>query len=115
MKVASLRPPPAQSQVFDLKWANHIPQGSGCYVLAAFSDEILYIGETKSLRRRFKQHLNDNEKTNPTAKGRALHFYWLEAGEEKIAELENAWLQRHEALCGKKPILNKKGGKIPSV
>lgn len=55
-----------------------VPCRPGCYVLATADDTVLYVGLAQDLNRRMLDHLDTPEKTNPTAQGRAVKFYWLE-------------------------------------
>lgn len=89
-----------------------VPKACGCYVLATFENHILYIGQSVDLQRRFEDHLNDPEKTNPTGKGRAFWFYWLEYPELQLNALERGWLNQYSLEHGFYPILNKQGAPI---
>ncbi|WP_420507426.1 GIY-YIG nuclease family protein [Nitratireductor aquimarinus] len=82
-----------------------VSEKSGCYVLATFQEDILYVGLTKNLRRRFGQHLDSPEKVATTAEGRAIWFSWLECAE--LEKVERTWLNSHARAHGVWPILNK--------
>jgi predicted GIY-YIG superfamily endonuclease len=76
-------------------------------VLTAFDDEILYIGLTEDLHRRFFQHRDKQEKRAPTSKGVAFWFYYMVCHEQEIARIERSWLNQYQELHGELPPLNK--------
>ncbi|MGE0774401.1 MAG: GIY-YIG nuclease family protein [Sphingomonadaceae bacterium] len=105
MNVESLTPRPDQREAFRRAQTRFIPTESGCYVLATFAGEIIYIGLAKSLRRRFEQHLDTPEKTSPTKLGKAAFFYWLEYS--NLKKLERSWMNAFISDEGALPVLNK--------
>jgi excinuclease UvrABC nuclease subunit len=84
-----------------------VPDKSGCYVLSTFDNQILYIGQAVNLCKRFLQHLDNPEKTQPTSNGTAWLFWFFEYNAEKLSFLENSWLQEYQQLTGELPVLNK--------
>ena len=106
MNVASLRPQPEEKTHFRLIVYRRVPEDSGCYVLTSFGGRILYIGQSKNLRRRFEQHLDDPAKTQATPQGRAVWFHWLLHKELHLNALERGWLNEHATVEGVLPILN---------
>ncbi|SHL88972.1 GIY-YIG catalytic domain-containing protein [Nitrosospira sp. Nsp11] len=105
MKVSALIPRPARSEPFRRNRERFIPENQGCYVLTTFDSTVLYIGLTTNLRRRIIDHLDSNQKTLPTATGRAVLFFWIESNE--INKIERTWLNTHIQHEGAKPVLNK--------
>jgi hypothetical protein len=105
MNVEKLTPCPLSREAFHLSREKFVPERSGCYVLTTFAGVILYIGLAKALRRRMHEHLNSSEKTNTTAFGRAVLFYWLESDE--LQKVERTWLNIHLENEGFLPVLNK--------
>lgn len=105
MNVEKLTPRPLLRESFHLSREKFVPDRSGCYVLTTFSGIVLYIGLAKVLRRRLHEHLNSLEKTNITAFGRAVLFYWLESDE--LQKVERTWLNIHLENEGALPVLNK--------
>lgn len=105
MKVSDLIPLPTFKEGFRRAQSRFISKESGCYVLATFDDEILYVGLAKNLRRRFVQHLDTAEKIAATAKGRAVWFFWLEC--EELPKVERTWMNAYQLKHAKLPILNK--------
>jgi predicted GIY-YIG superfamily endonuclease len=80
---------------------------AGCYVLATFDDDILYIGLTDSFFNRFQQHLDNPEKANTTQIGKAVWFYHFLYDINNLPKLERTWLNQYESVHGELPILNK--------
>lgn len=107
MKVERLVPEVAGRVPFSLKHRRSVPAGPGCYALATFDEEILYLGLSVDLSRRFVEHRGNNEKVNPTKEGLAFWFLYVMAGEASIHKIERGWLNQHLAQHGVYPILNK--------
>jgi len=107
MKVDDLTPIPTFKVKFKLSSYREVPHEFGCYLLATFDDEILYIGLATNLNLRFKQHLDNHEKTKPTFKGKAIWFYFLAFDRKNLPKLERTWLNQYKNLHGLLPILNK--------
>lgn len=105
MNVAALIPVPDAGRRFAYSDAKFVPAVAGVYALVGVYGDVLYVGQSDNLRRRFGQHLEDEGKTRPTEQGRAAHFYWLEDGHP--TRVEKMWLNRHLELEGKLPVLNK--------
>jgi predicted GIY-YIG superfamily endonuclease len=105
MKVGELVPEPHHREPFRRNRERFIPTESGCYVLTTFELEVLYVGLTNSLRRRMKEHLDNEDKRAITEKGRAIFFYWFEG--EDIARIERTWMAAHLNREGTLPVLNK--------
>lgn len=106
MNVAKLHPPPQEKVLFQLNVYLQVPEASGCYVLTSFEGHILYIGQSKNLRRRFEEHLDNLAKTQPTPQGRAVWFHWLLYDAIRLSALERGWLNEHAAAEGDWPVLN---------
>ena len=104
MKVEHLKPTPDHRENFRRDRQRLIPGNSGCYVLTTFQGDVLYVGLTKDLRRRFGNHLDDPKKTSKTNNGRAFFFYWYECDE--LEKVERAWQNECESVDGVLPILN---------
>ena len=106
MRINQLNPQPTECVSFERTMFWKVPQVAGCYILATSSGDILYIGQTKDLYKRIRDHLNDPQKTDPTPEGTASHFCYFECPEEKLQELESSWVDLFKAIHGKLPILN---------
>lgn len=107
MKVEQLIPCPKDKVLFSLSSFKSVPKENGCYVLATFENEILYIGLSVNLHERFKQHLDNPEKTRPTSAGRAVWFYFMPYNPKNLEQLERTWLNQFANIHGRRPILNK--------
>jgi excinuclease UvrABC nuclease subunit len=107
MKIDELDPLPTNKLLFKLSSYRSVPQESGCYVLTTFDGEVLYIGLTDNLYRRFHEHLDNPEKTSPTSAGKAIWFYFTCYDNANLQKLERTWLNQCSALYSNLPILNK--------
>jgi len=107
MKVEELSPPLIKKVHFKLASFKSIPKEAGCYALTTFDADILYIGYSVNLNDRFKQHLDNPEKTNPTEEGKAIWFYFMPYDPKNLPKLERTWLNYFEAMHGRLPIMNK--------
>lgn len=112
MKIEELRPTTAHRQAFRRDRQRYIPEVSGNYALTLFDGTILYVGLTTNLHHRFQQHLDSPEKTQATALGRAVLFYWLEAVD--IQQIERGWIFMHWNQHGTRPLLNKADSPVSS-
>lgn len=105
MKLDQLSPQIEGKERFHLRHENFIPDESGCYAILTVENDILYIGQAKSIRRRFKQHLDNPEKHNITEFGKSAIFGWKLSNE--ISSLERGWLNLYISHHGKLPPMNK--------
>ena len=105
MNVSDLVPVVVGCDSFRKSRERFIPDHAGCYVLATFEGEVLYIGLATKLRRRIAQHLDNPEKVAPTQYGRAVIVHWRNA--DNLEQLERTWLLLHEQHEGRMPVLNK--------
>lgn len=104
MNISKLVPQPTKCESFKRNRERYIPDKPGCYALATFSKEVLYVGLTVDLRKRMNNHLDDPTKTCETAKGRAVLFYWIESPE--INKIERTWMNIHNLNEGTLPEFN---------
>lgn len=110
MKVGELDPPPVSRIQFD-GWQQRIlaPREVGCYVIATFHDDILYIGQSVKIGARMKSHLEDRRKRERASGGVAYWLYYFiceDSGE--LNELERGWVLQHMAReSGAMPPFNK--------
>ena len=107
MKLQDLSPEPTDKVQFKLAFYKSVPKIDGCYVLTTFDNNILYIGLSKNLYERFKQHLDNPEKTSPTADGKAIWFYYTTYDPKNLPMLERTWINQYLTVHGRLPILNK--------
>lgn len=104
MKIENLKPSPNNREYFRRDRQRFIPKNAGCYILATLQDDILYVGLSKNLQRRFGEHLDDSGKTSKTQQGRASIFCWI--GCDELHKVERTWLNSCEIEDGTLPILN---------
>lgn len=107
MKIEELIPLPKDKVHFELASFKFVPIDTGCYVLATFFNDILYIGISENLNLRFKQHVGAPEKTNPTKEGKAIWFYFITYDHKNLPYIERTWLHQFNAIHGRLPILNR--------
>lgn len=109
MKVADLDPRPTERVSFD-GWAQRVdaPLAVGCYVLAAFNGDILYIGQSLWVRSRMRAHLDNPRKRVRTASGVPHWLYYHLCEESELRALESGWIRQYESRNGgRMPPFNK--------
>lgn len=107
MRVSGLHPACTNKVEFSYSSVLDIPMLPGCYVLSNWLEDILYIGQAKSIRGRIDFHLADSAKTSITAMGKAFWVHYALCDESSLNRLERGWTQQHENREGKLPILNR--------
>lgn len=108
MKVERLSPPPTQQIKF--AWSHHktAPPQAGCYVLATYDNEVLYVGlATKSIRSRMGSHLDTPSKRIGDSLGVPFWFYYIERPAAEVGPIERGWMNQSILDDGKMPPLNK--------
>ena len=104
MTIDALVPVPTNSDTFEPRSVRFVPEYAGCYVLATFSQVVLYIGRTINLQTRIKQHLADEDKVKMTPQGRATLFFWFECSD--IERIERTWTNLYIQCEGRLPPMN---------
>jgi hypothetical protein len=84
-----------------------VPADVGCYVLSTFENDVLYVGLTNNLQRRFSEHRDNAEKCEPTPLGMAFWFHFLTCADNETYRIERSWLNEYVELHGELPTLNK--------
>ncbi len=107
MKIEELSPLPINKVNFKFASFKSVPKDTGCYILATFDNDILYVGLSDNLFERFQQHLDNFEKTKPTKDGKAVWFYFTTYDSKNLPKLERTWLNQFLNNHGRRPILNK--------
>jgi hypothetical protein len=108
MQVDQLIPKPDQRTRF--AWSHHItvPDKPGCYALATYRGDVLYVGlATESIRSRMGSHLDAEAKRKGTDLGAPFWFDYLVENSTKVAALERGWMNQAMLTDGKMPALNK--------
>ena len=113
MRVDELTPAVVKRVQFTFRYQKRVPNEPGCYVLATFEGDVLYVGLSENLNRRFGQHRGHKKKCEVTTLGRAFWFYFLEQPEKEIHRVERAWLNHYRSLHGEFPILNGVASPVP--
>lgn len=108
MLVENLKPAAETGVVFEHFGVRDVPADSGCYALAVFDSRIVYIGQTRDLNQRMRQHLDDAKKRAKTPWGIAQRFYFRKCAVDGLSDLESAWVDQFRvANSGKLPFFNK--------
>lgn len=109
MKVSELRPEMVDKISFDLRFYPRAPMSSGCYILTNIYEDILYIGQTRCLQRRMKEHLEDRRMTQRTQMGLASWFYYEAVPEKDLFPTEQQMLLEYKFNHTVWPPLNRIG------
>lgn len=109
MKIQKLSSRFASSVRFELSAALRVPTESGCYALANVYDDVLYIGLSEDLHRRFEQHLSNPRMTGLTSLGLAHSFYYFYVPVTDLKTTEDQLLSRYKFNEGQLPPLNRAG------
>ncbi len=108
MRLELLRPRPAISARFEFRYVNSLPDLAGCYALSTASDEILYVGQARSLRKRLLQHWEDGRHNIATLHGRISTVSVVVLTDDKaLNAYERGWINQCELADGQRPVLNK--------
>jgi excinuclease UvrABC nuclease subunit len=85
-----------------------VPDKPGCYALATYSGDVLYVGlATNSIRARMGSHLDTEEKRKGTDLGIPFWFHYLVVDSQKVAAIERGWMNQAILADGETPALNK--------
>jgi len=112
MLVSELTPKVEGKVLFDLSHLEKCPDESGCYVITASDDTILYIGQAVNICRRMESHRNDDKKRENTPYGKAFWFYYKLCPKIELDDLERGWLNDYLSNKGNLPFFNKQRGNI---
>lgn len=112
MKIEKLKPLPTDKVSFALSSFKQVPNVQGCYILSTFDNDILYIGLATNLNNRFRQHLDNSEKTSLTTDGKAIWFHYATFDPTNLPKLERTWLNQFLSIHGRLPVLNKTSSPI---
>lgn len=107
MKVDRLKPLPDKRTQF--AWSHHViaPEQPGCYALATYSGEVLYVGlATSSVRDRMGIHLDTPKKRKANVLGAAFWFYYLVCNPAEVNAVERGWMNQTIMEDGAIPLLN---------
>lgn len=108
ISVYALLPLPEIREYF--AWSHHerVPANSGCYVLTTFTGDVVYVGlATKSIRDRMGIHLQTPEKRAVGPLGAAYWFHYLLCDPNRVAYVEQGWMNQTILKTGSRPVLNK--------
>ena len=104
MNIQDLPPPRLEKASFLLQKKILIPATTGLYILHNFSGEVLYIGHSNNLQRRFGEHIYSTKKQQMTPSGKV---FWFSYGIHKQAkDLEKGFLAQAVLMDGYLPYFN---------
>lgn len=75
--------------------------------MCSFDEQVLYVGLTDDLKRRFDEHVADERKHVVVDDVRVFWFYWIPAPLTAIARIERGWQNQYAAQHGRLPPMNK--------
>ena len=104
MQVSFLTPPTTNQHLFSRASLGSIADEVGCYVICAFDDTILYIGQSRNINQRVRQHLDDGSKSGHTPWGVARQLFYRLCPKADLDQLESAWVTQFK---------RKNGGDLP--
>jgi excinuclease UvrABC nuclease subunit len=107
MKVQELTPELQHQVAFDLYSLSRIPDCAGCYCLTNATGQILYIGQSVSMRSRLAQHFYSDKRISQTPLGRVSVAWWRVADPSKLSALERGWIESVRLRDGALPPLNR--------
>lgn len=109
MKITSLKPLPTGRVQFAWSHFKQVPEQPGCYALATFSDDVLYVGlATSSISSRILAHLDNSEKRTGGRLGVPFWCYFLLVHEaHAVGTIERGWINQAILEDGEMPCLNK--------
>ena len=107
MRIDRLVPKAPHRIQFHLRFRKFVPREAGCYALATFDNQVVYVGLSDNLYERFAQHWDTKGKREPTTIGRAFWFYYLMCAQKDLCRIERTWMNQYLELHGMLPVLNK--------
>jgi hypothetical protein len=113
MRVERLSPCPDHKTQF--AWSSHVtvpdvtvPDQPGCYALATYHGDVLYVGlATVSIRSRMGNHFDTAAKRRGSDAGVPFWFYYLVWPAIEVAPVERGWMNQAVLADGEMPPLNK--------
>lgn len=107
MRVERLSPAPDNQTQF--AWSHHVtvPDQAGCYALATYNGDVLYVGlATASIRSRMGSHLDSPAKRKGCDLGVPFWFYYILRTDTEVGPIERGWMNQAILEDGEMPPLN---------
>ena len=108
MKIDRLSPLPDNKTQF--AWSHHatLPEQSGCYALATYAGDVLYVGlATTSVRARIGAHLDSPLKRQGAVSGVPFWVYYILRSPLEVGPVERGWMNQSILEDGEMPPLNR--------
>lgn len=108
MRVDRLLPLPNMHSQF--AWSHHVtvPDKPGCYALATYGGNLLYVGlATVSIRDRMGAHLDTSDKRKGGQLGVPFWFYYILQPPGEVTSIERGWMNQAVLEDGEIPPLNR--------
>ena len=108
MNVSKLLPFPEHRTQFAWPYYVTVPEQGGCYALASYDEQVLYVGlATGNIRQRMAVHLDTPSKRNNGPLGVPFWFYYILCTPTEVGPVERGWMNQAFLEDGKMPPLNK--------
>ncbi len=107
MRVECLSPTPDQQTEF--AWSHHVtvPDLPGCYAIATYNGDILYVGlAATSIRSRMRSHLDSPAKRKGSGQGVPFWFFYIVRSATEVGPIERGWMNQAILEDGEMPALN---------
>ena len=84
-----------------------IPKESGVYAITNYKGDILYIGISINLKKRFSDHIDSNKFHDITPIGKSYWFYYILKDPQNHRKFERGLIHHIELFDGALPWFNK--------
>jgi hypothetical protein len=108
MKIEQLVPAPTQQTRFAWSHQKGVPSEPGCYVLATYHGDVLYVGlASASIQNRMSSHLETPAKREGASAGVPFWFYYIVLQPLQVNPVERGWMNQAILEDGEMPPLNR--------
>lgn len=108
MLVSALNPACEGRVQFSRSALSSLPESAGCYAISAYGQEILYLGQSKNVHDRVRQHLDSGEKSGQTPWGLAFWLDYILCERQDLDNVERGWVMQYRlSNDGEFPYFNK--------
>jgi hypothetical protein len=108
MKVERLSPIADQQTQFAWSHCTQAPDKPGCYALATYGGDVLYVGlATKSIRNRMRAHLDSPSKRRGEDLGVPFWLFYTVRPAKEVGPIERGWMNQAILEDGDLPPMNR--------